>query len=139
MIDDVFVAGFANFYTGLTLNTEEKTSQKIWIFLIEMEKSLIWVKGNLSYFLNPIFQRCDPPRFEFNESRITDIMETTRFLNQTDFNLDHWPIWKTISTVFEIPWIDGRTSTYFWDISLNKWNYLNSFWDTSMVIWKYLK
>ena len=29
MIDDVFVAGFANFYAGLTLNTEEKTSQKI--------------------------------------------------------------------------------------------------------------
>ena len=28
-------------------------------------------------------------------------METTRFLNDTDINLDHWPIWKTIFTVFE--------------------------------------
>jgi len=28
-------------------------------------------------------------------------METTRFLNETGFNLDHWPIWKSIFTVFD--------------------------------------
>ena len=28
-------------------------------------------------------------------------METTQFLNDTALNLDHWPIWKIISTVFE--------------------------------------
>lgn len=28
-------------------------------------------------------------------------METTRFLNDTDLDFDHWPIWKIISIVFE--------------------------------------
>ena len=84
MIDDVFVAGFADLYEGFT----------------ELDP-IIPRQFHVKNICRPDFQQCDPSTFEFNESRVFDIMETTQFLNDTALNLDHWPIWKIISTVFE--------------------------------------
>ena len=81
MIDDVHFAGFTDLYERL-------------------EKSIFFVSVKI-LFVNLKLKRCDQSTFGFSENNVFNIMETTRFLNDTDFNLDHWPIWKTIFTVFE--------------------------------------